>query len=274
MTAEEASERVAAALEAGFAPWSRPHRLRCAWGLPVNAATGQPYRGINTWLLELAAIRRGYRTRYWATREQWREIGAEVVRHEGTPILADLGDEWTSGEHLLYAVEQVEVRRGVPASALDRFCIAPRQPDYALARRLVTGTGARIVTGDGAFYHRVGRRDWIEMPPVSVYKEIDTFWVVLFHELIHWVVLGLDRLGWDGDPIQGELIAELGAAILTAHCGIPMRDDLATRRRHLLGDLVAGWISGLRGDAAYLAEACVLVWRAADYVLISGGLIG
>ena len=27
-------------------------------GLPVNAATGKPFRGVNTWLLELSALRR------------------------------------------------------------------------------------------------------------------------------------------------------------------------------------------------------------------------
>jgi antirestriction protein ArdC len=271
MTVEEAAERVAAAFEAGIAPWSRPHRRHLACGLPVNAATGKPIRGVDTWLLELAAIKRGYRTRYWATAEQWWESGGVVVRGEGTSILAEQGGEWTGGERVFFSVEQVEVRRGVPGDALDRFWVAPRLPDYALSGRLVKCTGARIVTGDAAYYHRVGRRDWIEMPPASVYSDADAYWCTMFHELIHWAALGLDRLGWDGDPIQGELIAELGAAILTTWCGIPMRGHLPTHGGHPLGDLVAGWVSGIRGDAAYLAEACEVAWRAAEYVRAASG---
>jgi antirestriction protein ArdC len=175
MSPEEASERIAATFGAGIAPWSRPNRLRCAWGLPVNAATAQPIRGVNTWLLEAAAIWHGYRTRFWGTVEQWRELGG-VVRGEGTPVLADQDGSRTEGEHLLFSVEQVQVRRGVPANALDRFWIAPRLPDYNLAHRLVKNTGAQIVRGNGAYYHRVGHRDWVEMPPVSRYIFIDDYW--------------------------------------------------------------------------------------------------
>ena len=32
-----------------------------------------------------------------------------------------------------------------------------------------------------------------------------------------------------------------------------------------LGDLVAGWIAGIRGNPAYLSDACDLAWRAAEY---------
>jgi hypothetical protein len=50
-----------------------------------------------------------------------------------------------------------------------------------------------------------------------------------------------------------------------------MRHDLGARRRHLLGDLVAGWISGMRTDVGYLLEACEVAWKAADYVLAASG---
>jgi antirestriction protein ArdC len=268
MTASEASERIAAAFEAGVSPWSRwDRRLRLAWGLPVDALTGKPIRGVNTWLLELAAIERGYRNPYWATRRQWWELGADVVRHEGTPVLADDEDGWTCGGRLLFNVEQVEVRPGAPVTSLDRFWIAPRRANYALAQQLVQATGALIVTGNASYYYRLGDFDWIEMPPAPRVIHLSKYCSFLFHELVHWVVLGPGRLCWEGDPIQGELIAEMGAAILTDHCGIPMRCDTVDYRRQLLGDLVAGWVAGIRGDPTYLAHACEVAWRAADFVL-------
>lgn len=82
----------------------------------MDAGAGQPIRGINTWLLELAAIERRFRSRYWATKSRWEEISGVVVRGVGTPIIAD-----EPAEAVLYNVEQVKVRRGAPATALDRF---------------------------------------------------------------------------------------------------------------------------------------------------------
>jgi antirestriction protein ArdC len=243
MTASEASERIAAAFEAGIAPWSRwDRRLRLVWGLPADAATRKSIRGVATWLLELTAIENGYRNRYWATRRQWWDLGAEVMRHESTPIVAA-----QEGAGLLYNVEQVAVRHRGPLAALECFWVAPSGANYALVRRLVDATGARIVTADQPCYCRVGDRDLIGMPPVSRGVHIDDFWWVLFHELVHWVGMGPSRLCWVGDAIQNELIANLGAAILSARCGIPACRSLATERRHPLGDLVEGWIAGIRG---------------------------
>ena len=41
MTNAEAAEVIAAAFEAGIAPWSRSDRLHLTCGLTVNAATGK-----------------------------------------------------------------------------------------------------------------------------------------------------------------------------------------------------------------------------------------
>jgi N-terminal domain of anti-restriction factor ArdC len=149
MTDNEASDRIAAAFEAGIAPWSRSSRLRLTCGLPVNAATGKPIRGVNAWLLELAAIERRHRNRFWATSRQWEQVGG-VVRGDGTSVIDD-GEELV-GERVLFNVEQVEVRRGAPLAALERFWIAPvALPDYDLAQRLVDATGARVVPDERCY---------------------------------------------------------------------------------------------------------------------------
>jgi antirestriction protein ArdC len=260
-----ASERIASAFEAGIAPWSRSTRLGLTCGLPVDAATGQPIRGVNTWLLELAAIEGRFRNRFWATRWQWGDLGGVIVRGEGTPIIADGEDGQTKGELVLYNVEQVELRRGAPVAALERFWVAPPTfPDYKLAQRLLDATGARVVPGDQCLciVHANSQLDHIIMPPQEdFFGGLPEWWSVMFHELIHWVILGRSRFGWYGDESRGELIAELGAAELTTHCGIPMSHDLESN-----GDHVGAWVRGTREDLWYFESPCDLAWMAAQHV--------
>ena len=228
MTTKEASERISAAFEAGIAPWSRSSRSRLTCGLPVDAATGKSFRGVDAWLLELAAIEQKYRNRFWATQHQWEEMGGVVVRGEGTPVVAPTDTQNSS--YLRFNVEQVEVRRGAPVASLERFWVAPPTiPDYDLARRLVDLTGARVVRDEKSYcvVYPDSSRDFIAMKPIDPFWGDDPrWWSVMFHELVHWVVLGVPRLCWRGEYNQGELIAEIGATILTNHCGIRMRRDI------------------------------------------------
>jgi antirestriction protein ArdC len=266
MTTKEASERIAAAFEAGIAPWSRSSRLFITCGLPVNAATGQPFRGVNTWLLELTAIERRFKNRFWATREQWEHLGAVIVRGEGTPVVADGEVEQTGEERLLFNLEQVDVRRGAPVAALERFWVAPLTfPDYDLAQRLLDATGARVVPEERyvCVVSADPTRDFIAMKPLNLrWGDSDDWWSVMFHELTHWVVLGFQRLRWRGEYNQGELIAEIGATILTNCCGIPMRNALRAQR-----DYAEDWIKQIREDLGYLTHASTVAEVAADSIL-------
>jgi antirestriction protein ArdC len=265
MTLKEASGRIAAAFEAGVAPWSRSDRLRLTCGLPVSAATGKPFRGINTWLLELSAIRKKYRNRFWATRRQWEQLGGVVVWGDGTPVIDDGEDQQTGGELLFYNLEQVEVRRGAPVAALDRFWVAPPMiPDYELAQRLVDSTGARVVP-DERCHCLVSidtSRDFIGMKPLDpLWCDTAYWWSVMFHELTHWVAVGRRRVRWDGPYNQGELIADIGATTLTNICGIPMRYDLGD------GGHVRDWIEQIRKNIGYLNMACAVAEVAVGFVV-------
>ncbi len=76
------TDRIAAALEAGAGKWQMPWHPGAdgaAPRLPVNAATGKPYRGINTVVLWATAQAEGYSGAVWATYRQWAELGALVT---------------------------------------------------------------------------------------------------------------------------------------------------------------------------------------------------
>jgi antirestriction protein ArdC len=263
---ESPSERIVLAFEAGIAPWSRSSRLRLTCGLPVDAWTGDRFRGVNTWLLELSSIERSYRNRYWATRRQWMDLGG-IVQGEGTPIIED-GD--VSRERVVYNLEQVEVGREAPVAILDRFRVAVMtNSDYVMAERVLRASGARVVPDEfcRCVIYRDEALDFIGMPPLSFFGgDRDRYWSVMFHELIHWVVLRSRKDCWNRDPSPGELVAEIGAAILTTRCGIPMSGNLGRNANH-----VEDWIKGIRFHHSYLSHASKVADLAAEYLLSLAG---
>jgi len=81
----EITKKMIAALQGGKIPWHKPWRVT---GLgsghgPVSLATGKLYRGINVYLLMLAAQEKGYQSDAWGTFNQMAEL-AGMVRDEKT----------------------------------------------------------------------------------------------------------------------------------------------------------------------------------------------
>ncbi len=83
------TEKVVAALRSGAVPfWRRPWSLGKNAGLPTSAVSRKPYRGINALLTSLAALQKGYDSKWWATYPQWQSLGGQVRRGEkGTTII-------------------------------------------------------------------------------------------------------------------------------------------------------------------------------------------
>ena len=75
--AETITRAIMDRLEAGVRPWVRPWRSCAAQGRPLRA-NGEPYRGMNTFWLWLAAEQCGYRSRYWMTYRQAQSLGGQV----------------------------------------------------------------------------------------------------------------------------------------------------------------------------------------------------
>ena len=80
-----------AAIEAGAAEWRMPWHTGAdgeAAGLPINAGSGGPYRGINTLVLWATAHVEGYPSAVWGTYRQWAALGAQVRKGEkASPVV-------------------------------------------------------------------------------------------------------------------------------------------------------------------------------------------
>ena len=59
--------KIIKALQSGVAPWRIPWTGFENTGFPCEVGTGQPFRGVNALLLNLAAMEQGFQSRWWAT---------------------------------------------------------------------------------------------------------------------------------------------------------------------------------------------------------------
>lgn len=109
-------------------------------------------------------------------------------------------------------------------------------------------------------------RDFIQMPPFEAFKDKESYYATVLHELTHWTRqekrlyrdFGRQRFG-DPGYAREELVAELGAAFLCAETGITpeVREDHAD---------YLGWLSVPREDKRAIFSAAAHAQRAADYL--------
>jgi antirestriction protein ArdC len=276
----ETTARIIAALEQGTPPWVRP------WSqdldtLPMNASSRRLYRGINALLLGIEASTHGYPLNRWLTYRQASELGGQVRKGEhGTTVVlwrlrkisatADVYPEPDASDlhervipllraFTVFNVAQIE---GVPA-ALQAVEEHHWEPE-ARAEELLLKSGATIRHGGSRAYFLPGD-DEIHLPPPRAFAEAGRYYATALHELTHWTShpsrcnrqLG-QRFGDDAYAAE-ELIAEMGAAFLCAHC----RLDGELHHAGYLGS----WLKVLRTDKRAVFVAATRAQQAADYIL-------
>lgn len=283
---EQITNQIINAMERGCPPWRRPWSADPNAGAPKNVASGKSYSGVNPLLLQLAAERHGFTSRWWGTFNQWKELGGQVMKRPehvtpgtwGTrivfcrPVTKKAAEQrdgaedetfWMLRTYTVFCLDQVEgtgldhLRAGNappdPAEIEERF----EDADYAIA-----STGADIrFGGDRAFYAPDG--DYIQMPHREQFS-IPEFYTTALHELCHWAE---PRLGWDRSKPEntyalGELIAELGGCYAAGELGLPVAESLDNHAAYL-----RHWICAMREDSRFLFRATAQASKAADFVL-------
>lgn len=270
----DVTNRIITALEAGTPPWICPWTDHTA--LPSNLATGKPYRGINVLMLSIEAMSRGYPDSRWMTLRQANELGAKVKKGEhGTSIVffkmkevSDVVDTSDEPKRVIPMLRTYTVFNASQVEFLpERFELRPSpvvwQP-LGEAEQLLYETGAVIRHGGNkAFYSP--SEDIIQLPPETWFETPDDYYAVALHETVHWTghprrlgrVLGR-RHGIEAYAYE-ELVAEMGAAFLCAHVGIPGRLEHAS--------YIDGWLDSLRRDKRLIFTAAGAAQKAADFVL-------
>ena len=274
---------IVAQLERGVRPWAP------AWSAahPAGPITrplrhaGQPYSGINVLSLWASAMAHGFAAPIWMTYRQAGELGGQVRKGEkGSPVVyanamtktdtdAASGDEVEKTIRFLkgYTVFNVEQIDGLPS-----HYYAPPAPRSAPAVRIAhaesffSGTGAAIGHGGNCAFYRPAT-DSIQMPPFDAFRDAESYYAVLAHEVTHWTAAPArcdrqfdgKRFGSEGYAME-ELVAELGSAFLCADL------DLALELREDHASYIASWLEVLKGDNRAIFTAASHAQQAVDFV--------
>jgi antirestriction protein ArdC len=285
---EQITTQVIEAIERGCPPWRRPWSADPNAGVPKNVVSGKSYSGVNPLLLQLAADRNGFTSRWWGTFNQWRELGGQVMRRPehvapgtwGTRIvfcrpvtkkLAERRDDaedetyWVLRTYTAFCLDQVE------GTALEYLRAGNAAPDpaeveqrFEAADLAIAATGADIrYGGDQAYY--LPSEDYIRVPRRERFS-VPEFYETVAHELIHWSEHP-GRLNWDRSKPEhsyalGELIAELGGCYVVGELGLPVEQSLDNHAAYL-----RHWLCAMREDSRFLFRATAQASKAADFIL-------
>ena len=281
---EEINNRLINALKEGVLPWRKPWICDPNAGTPVNVDSQKRYRGINTWLVDLTAIERGYASRWWGTYKQWQERGCQVRKGEkGTRIVkykfvkqeseqgqSDDSEEQQESGYCFLKHFTVFNAEQVDGENVSRWRVSDDQADYVqgwddvpLAEAVISATGAEInVGGQAAFYDP--QADSVTMPVKGRFDTAPDYYAAVFHELAHWTE---PRIGFSSDQkLQqriyglGELFAEIAGCYVCNELRIPDRIDNSA-------SYLAGWLERLQADKQLIFTVSKWSGKAADYIL-------
>jgi antirestriction protein ArdC len=285
---ERITHRIVTELEQGVRPWLKPWNAEHAAGRITRPLrfNGMPYQGINVLMLWGEAVAKGYAAPIWMTFKQALELGANVRKgeHGSLVVYADRIrrtelDEATGEEaereipflkgYTVFNVEQIE---GLPAHF--HAVAEPRlDPVQRIERAdlFFAATGADIRHGGSMAYYSA-TEDRVQMPPFESFRDAESYYATLAHEVTHWTKhgkrlereFGRKRWGDEGYAME-ELVAELGAAFLAADL------DLTPEPREDHASYIDHWLKVLKNDKRAIFTAASHAQRAADYL---AGLAG
>ena len=276
--AQVITDRIISELEKGAAPWVKPWRsLRGtpANGLAYNPASGTVYRGINQFWLNM--MQAAYPSNQWVTFKQAQALGGTVKAGEkGTGVvywninrketMGDNGEMITSAYAFIkqYWVFNVSQCENLDLPEPEPMPVADWQPESSvmdIVKRLELA-GDLSHGGDSAYYRP--STDAIVMPPMAAFNSPENYHATLLHESVHATghAKRLKRLTparfGSSEYAYEELVAELGAAMLCAYCGID--GDL----RH--SGYIESWLKALKNDKQFVLSAAGKAQAAMDYL--------
>jgi antirestriction protein ArdC len=270
---EMVNQQIIDRLEAGVIPWRMPWKT--AGSFPKNLFSKRAYRGFNFWYLWSL----GFERPYFLTFNQVQEIGASIRKGAKSHVVVfwkmvdSRVDPTTKIPYLrYYRVFHVDDLNNLNPKYLP--LVTPHDHDFnpisECERVLAEWSDIPAIEYNKHQACYIPAFDKVEMPsPRNFYRD-EQFYSVLFHELTHATgharrlnrhsKFPNQRFG-SADYSQEELVAEMGASYLCAHCGIEnvTIDNSAA--------YIENWLSVLKNDRKFFLQACSYAQYASDYIL-------
>ena len=277
------TNQIVSHLEKGVRPWVRPWNAERTAGRITRPLrrNGRPYSGVNVLSLWASAMAQNFAAPIWMTFKQAMELDAHIRKGEkgslvvfADGIMRKETDEKTGDEiereipflkgYIVFNVEQIE---GLPEIFYAKA--APTRDPVARiehAENFFGSMGATIRHGGNQAYY-AQELDYVQMPPFEAFRDAESYYSTLTHELTHWTKhpqrLDRDfgRKSWgDEGYSREELVAELGSAFLCADF------ELHQEPREENAAYIATWLEVLKKDNRAIFTAAAHAQRAADYL--------
>jgi antirestriction protein ArdC len=277
------TDQIIAQLEKGVRPWAKPWNAEHAAGRITRSLrhNGEAYRGINILSLWMSAELQGFAAPIWMTFRQASELNGHVRKGEKGSLVVFANsisrterDEKTGEDterdipymkgYTVFNVDQID---GLPETFY--ATAAPTRDPIARidhAETFLNSVGATIRQGGNRAYY-AQESDYVQMPPFEAFRDAESYYATLAHELTHWtkhparLARDLGRKSWgDAGYAAEELVAELGSAFLCADL------ELQQEPREENAAYIANWLEVLKNDKRFIFSAAAHAQRAADYL--------
>lgn len=273
------TNRIIELLEQGTVPWKKPWTEA---GVPMNAISKRPYRGINFWLL----LSLDYERNLFLTWDQIKASGASVKKGEHGHIIAfwkvikkealsegeATNQEKQKNVPLLryYKVFNVAQCIDLPEGFIEPLVQVELKPIEECEAIIHTMPQCPVIKHkeQKAFYRIT--EDFINMPKKKSFRKSDDYYATFFHELIHSTghekrlnrstIAEMAEFGSETYSIE-ELVAELGSAYLCSFAGI-LSGQINNNAAY-----IKGWLGKLRDDKRFIVRASAYAQRATDFIL-------
>lgn len=293
---ENVTNRIIAGLENGDLAWQSPIRKGFPM-LPTNLISRKQYTGTNALLLSM----NDFEVPYFATFNQIKSLGGNIKpgemateiifwqilfsnRETNKCITNDLYVTLPKEQKALFKVKPIGRFYNIFNMSQTEDLDFPK-PTRALSLNKKMKLCEEVVVGyqgkPAIEFKKAGiacyvpSKDEVQMPELNAYKDSESFYATLFHELGHSTG-HLDRLNRPGvtgtiefgsqDYSAEELIAEISASFLCAHCQIENK---------VIDNSVAylnSWISKLSNDKYMIIKAASEAQKAFNFITQKGSM--
>jgi len=277
-TYDQITAQIVEAMDRGVIPWAMPWK----YVNPANGKTQKAYRGTNRLFLGMTAMVEKYQSPYFFTEKQAGGMGGTIKADQRGKFhvvrffafrFKWVTDEITGEkkkktypyyrEWLVYNVDQINF----PKHISQALTLAGDDRDKITdAEQIVAGIPFDLAINHGIYNKPVThiQTGQIDMPLAGSFKDRNSYYRTLFHEMVHATAKDLKRKTGvkfgDQEYAREELVAEMGAAFLAAEAHIdPAIDNHAA--------YIKSWKDAITKDAGLVAYAAREAQKAADYIM-------